>query len=271
MSPLGRKRPNSAVLADDGARLRAERQRVEAELRDLEAEIETLTEQKALARHLGRGDLAKIENRLHKASLRLVDLAPELDDLTKATTILTRDIVRALRVEAVDRVVAAKEKRKPTAAEVEKLTAALYRARARDDEKAAAIEAAELDAERVEAEVEAIEAALQEGVADPIGHVTRQRAEAEETTRLREDSEIEAAVNEFADGAPREHVLARVPEHLHRRVQAGMAPWTAEKIDKRKWDRLIANAEATGQGLIRDGQTIVHPRRERVPAIEIRD
>lgn len=46
-----------------------------------------------------------------------------------------------------------------------------------------------------------------------------------------------------------------------------MAKWTPEALEKRKWDRLIESAKAKGEGLMRDGEMIVHPARERVPAI----
>jgi hypothetical protein len=52
-----------------------------------------------------------------------------------------------------------------------------------------------------------------------------------------------------------------IEEETTRLVAAGAPTWSPEAIETRKWDRLIANAKAKGEGLIGpDGQQLVHPR-----------
>jgi hypothetical protein len=68
-------------------------------------------------------------------------------------------------------------------------------------------------------------------------------------------------VEAFADGKPRAAVLTGGPEHLLAKVEAGLAKWTPEQIEKRKLDRLIEQAKAKGEGLIVAGEVLVEPRR----------
>lgn len=259
-----KRKPASTALEDRAIGLRAEREGLVTEQGNLQRERDDLEEARALARHLGRGDPDKIESRLAAVDHRLAELEVEIDGIARASAVIADEVMRAKAVEALDRVVEAKARKKKTARERERIRVAYDNAIEEDDAASAAVEEAEEVLDRAESDRATVKAVIAKGVADPLTKIERDRGEAAETARLRDEGLVKQAVEAFADGTPRAAVLARVPEHLLARVEGGMATWTPEKVEKRKWDRAIERARATGQGLIdgRTGEVLVEPVRE---------
>jgi hypothetical protein len=254
----GRK-PESARLTDRYAGLRANYERIEAEAQDLEPQVVELEQKAALARHLGRGNLEKIEAKLHASGIRQVDLCAELDGLRRALAVLANEIATAERVEALDRVIATKDEREKTAREVETLMAKLDRARARDEQAVAAVEAAEGEVSDVEAMASAIATAIEDREPDPLAAATRARDARKQVERRREGEVVSWGVREILTGSQKSLVLERIPAGLRPEVERQVAEARSPAARERDLQCQIENTKAKGEGLIINGEHVVQP------------
>jgi colicin import membrane protein len=249
-----RKRPESAVLEDRYHGLRADFERHEAEAGDLDRERDELEKQRALARHLGRGNLDRIENSLHKVAARLGDVSAARDELRHALTALACEISAKRRIEAIDAVTSAKDAEKKAAEEAAKAEAAYARARTRHEEATAAVTAAVQAQAEAEATAADVADAIKREAADPLAESQRARERGRRAVERQRRERISWAVGQGAGAVARLDPSERVE------AEQLLAEREAENTPERRRERAIEHARRTGHALDWAGQQLVPPR-----------